>query len=95
LAGVLRAADVVVAGNTGPAHLAAATGTPVVSPFAPVVPAERRGPYGVDAVLLGDHGSPCAGTRARHCPVPGHPCPGEVTAQDVLRGVQKLLKSSG
>ncbi|MEU1016361.1 glycosyltransferase family 9 protein [Streptomyces sp. NPDC005898] len=95
LAGVLRAADVVVAGNTGPAHLAAATGTPVVSPFAPVVPAERRGPYGVDAVLLGDHGSPCAGTRARHCPVPGHPCLGEVTAQDVLRGVQKLLKSSG
>ena len=31
----------VVAPNTGPAHLAAAVGTPVVSLFAPVVPAER------------------------------------------------------
>ncbi|MFJ9037767.1 glycosyltransferase family 9 protein [Streptomyces sp. NPDC102406] len=92
LAGVLRAADVVVAGNTGPAHLAAATGTPVVSPYAPVVAAARRGPYGVPAVLLGDQASPCADTRAHHCPVPGHPCLGEVTAQDVLRAVQKLLK---
>ncbi|MET9544464.1 glycosyltransferase family 9 protein [Streptomyces sp. NPDC006627] len=91
LAGVLRAADVVIAGNTGPAHLAAATGTPVVSVFSPVVPAERRGPYGVPTVLLGDQNSPCAATRARHCPVPGHPCLTEVTAQDVVRGVQKLL----
>ena len=37
LAGVLRAADVLVSGNTGPAHLAAAVGTPVVSLFSPVV----------------------------------------------------------
>lgn len=34
LAAVLAAADVVVAGYTGPAHLAAAVGTPVVSLFA-------------------------------------------------------------
>ncbi len=94
LAGVLRMADVVVCGNTGPAHLAAAVATPVVSLFAPVVPAERWAPYGVPHVLLGDQHAPCADSRARHCPVPGHPCLDEVTAQDVVRAVQKLLKES-
>ena len=94
LAGVLRSADVVVSGNTGPAHLAAAVGTPVVSLFAPVVPAERWAPYGVPSVLLGDQSAPCADSRARRCPVPGHPCLAEVTAQDVVRAVQKLLKDS-
>ena len=39
LAEVLAHADCVVVGNTGPAHLAAAVGTPVVSLFAPTVPA--------------------------------------------------------
>ena len=71
LASVLASADVVVAPNTGAAHLAAAVGTPVVSLFAPVVPAERWAPYGVPTVLLGDQHAPCAGSRARSCPVPG------------------------
>src|SRR4051812_27761013 len=91
LAGVLRMADAVVCGNTGPAHLAAAVGTPVVSLFAPVVPAERWAPYGVPCVLLGDQRAPCADSRARHCPVPGHPCLEEVTAEEVVTAVQKLL----
>ena len=91
LAGILRTADAVVCGNTGPAHLAAAVGTPVVSLFSPVVPAERWAPYGVPSVLLGDQHAPCADTRDLHCPVPGHPCLDEVTAHDVVAAVQKLI----
>ncbi|NEC78268.1 glycosyltransferase family 9 protein, partial [Streptomyces sp. SID7958] len=79
-------------GNTGPAHLAAAVGTPVVSLFAPVVPAGRWRPYGVPCVLLGDQNAPCAGTRARTCPVPGHPCLDGVTALDVVAAVGKLVE---
>jgi ADP-heptose:LPS heptosyltransferase len=90
LAGVLAGADAVVVGNTGPAHLAAAVGTPVVSLFAPVVPAARWAPYGVPSVLLGDQHAPCAATRATVCPVPGHPCLDSVTAQDVVLAVEKL-----
>jgi ADP-heptose:LPS heptosyltransferase len=92
LAGVLAGADVVVVGNTGPAHLAAAVGTPVVSLFAPVVPACRWRPYRVPHVLLGDQRAACRDSRARTCPVPGHPCldrvdPGEVAdAVDLLGG---------
>ncbi|WP_459988292.1 glycosyltransferase family 9 protein, partial [Mycobacterium avium] len=46
LAAVFATARVVVVPNTGPAHLAAAVGTPVVSLFAPVVPAGQWRPYG-------------------------------------------------
>jgi ADP-heptose:LPS heptosyltransferase len=74
LAAVLEAADCVVVGNTGPAHLAAAVGTPVVSLFAPVVPLERWRPWGVPARVLGDQRAACRGSGARECPVPGHPC---------------------
>ncbi|MEU5129703.1 glycosyltransferase family 9 protein [Streptomyces mobaraensis] len=90
LAGVLARAAAVVVGNTGPAHLAAAVGTPVVCLFAPVVPAERWAPYGVPHVLLGDERAPCAGSRARDCPVPGHPCLNGVSPEDVLAAVEKL-----
>jgi ADP-heptose:LPS heptosyltransferase len=91
LAAVLDGACVVVAGNTGPAHLAAAVGTPVVSLFAPVVPAARWAPYGVPTVLLGDQHAPCRDSRARHCPVPGHPCLSGVDPTDVVAAVGSLV----
>jgi ADP-heptose:LPS heptosyltransferase len=90
LAEVLRGADAVVVGNTGPAHLAAAVGTPVVSLFAPVVPARRWAPYGVPHVLLGDQTAPCRGTRARECPIPGHPCLAGVGPDAVVAAVARL-----
>ncbi|MCO5970802.1 glycosyltransferase family 9 protein [Actinoallomurus soli] len=90
LAAVLAGAAVVVVGNTGPAHLAAAVRTPVVSLFAPVVPAARWAPYGVPYVLLGDQDAACRDTRARECPIDGHPCLSEVTAQEVADSVEKL-----
>ncbi|MBB5960254.1 ADP-heptose:LPS heptosyltransferase [Saccharothrix tamanrassetensis] len=90
LAGVLAGAEVVVVGNTGPAHLAVAVGTPVVSLFAPVVPAERWAPHGRH-VLLGDQNAPCAGSRARECPVPGHPCLDRVTPAEVVAAVAELV----
>ncbi|MGY1698638.1 glycosyltransferase family 9 protein [Geodermatophilus sp. SYSU D00766] len=93
LAAVLDGAAAVVAGNTGPAHLAAAVGTPVVSLFSPVVPAARWAPHGVPTVLLGDQDAPCRLTRARECPVPGHPCLTSVTAADVVAAVEKLVSA--
>jgi ADP-heptose:LPS heptosyltransferase len=90
LAAVLAGAACVVVGNTGPAHLAAAVGTPVVSLFSPVVPAERWAPYGVAVALLGDQAAPCRGTRARECPVPGHPCLTGVAPARVVEAVSAL-----
>lgn len=95
LSAVLAGADAVVVGNTGPAHLAAAVGTPVVSLFAPVVPARRWAPYGVAHVLLGDQDAPCRDSRARECPVAGHPCLSAVTAADVIEAVSELRRRAG
>ncbi|MEU0371742.1 glycosyltransferase family 9 protein [Streptomyces sp. NPDC006283] len=90
LAGVLAGARVAVVGNTGPGHLAAAVGTPVACLFAPVVPSERWRPYNVPHVLLGDQSAVCAGSRARSCPVPGHPCLDGVGNAEVLAAVASL-----
>lgn len=90
LAGVIAGASAIVVGNTGPAHLAAAVGTPVVSLFAPTVPAVRWSPYRVPHLLLGDQAAACRDTRATVCPVPGHPCLSSVTAPEVVRAVAQL-----
>ncbi len=95
LAGVLAGADAVVVGNSGPAHLAAAVGTPVVCLFAPVVPAARWRPFGVPHVLLGRQDAPCAGTRARTCPVPGHPCLNSLTGAEIAEAVDLLVGPAG
>ena len=87
---VLGRARVVVVGNTGPAHLAAAVGTPVVSLFSPVVPAVRWRPWGVPLVLLGDQDAACAGSRARVCPLAGHPCLDGVPVAEVVAAVERL-----
>ena len=86
LAGAAR----VVVGNTGPAHLAAAVGTPVVSLFAPTVPRRALAARGGVPHELLFVDVPCAGCRARVCPVEGHPCLGGVAVGDVLAAVERL-----
>jgi ADP-heptose:LPS heptosyltransferase len=90
LAAVLDRAQVVVAPNTGPAHLAAAVETPVVSLFAPVVPATRWAPYGIPMIILGDQEAACRDSRARTCPLPGHPCLSSIGPEEVVDAVGRL-----
>jgi len=94
LASVIAGAAAVVVGNTGPAHLAAAVGTPVVSLYAPTVPAVRWAPYRVPHVLLGDQHAACRDTRATHCPVPGHPCLTSVSPHQIIAAVRRLTERS-
>jgi HAD superfamily hydrolase (TIGR01662 family) len=92
LAELLAGAACVVVGNTGPAHLAAAVGTPVVSLFAPTVPYGQWGPYRVPNVRLGAAGAGCRDTRATVCPIPGHPCLSTVEPAEVLAAVRLLTR---
>jgi ADP-heptose:LPS heptosyltransferase len=93
LSAVFRHAHAVVVPNTGPAHLAAAVGVPVVSLFAPVVPASQWSPYTRNVIRLGDQSAPCRGTRARTCPVRGHPCLDGISDAEVLAAVTQLGES--
>jgi ADP-heptose:LPS heptosyltransferase len=89
LAAVIAGAGAIVVGNTGPAHLAAAVGTPVLSLYAPTVPAVRWRPWMVPHELLYVD-VPCAGCRARVCPVAGHPCLGGVQVADAIAALERL-----
>ncbi|PWU47550.1 haloacid dehalogenase, partial [Micromonospora globispora] len=90
LARILAGARCLVVGNTGPAHVAAAVGTPVVSLFAPTVPFGQWGPYRVPTVRLGDAGAACRDTRAAACPIAGHPCLTGVDPAEVVAAVRLL-----
>jgi ADP-heptose:LPS heptosyltransferase len=92
LAETLRRAAVLIVGNTGPAHLAAAAGAPVISLFAPVVPAIRWAPYGPSVTVLGDQAAPCRDSRARECPISGHPCLASVAPAEVVAAADALAR---
>jgi ADP-heptose:LPS heptosyltransferase len=90
LAAILASASCLIVGNTGPAHLAAAVGTPVVSLFAPTVPYGQWAPYRVPHVRLGTADADCRDTRATRCPVPGHPCLSTIDPAEVVAAVRML-----
>ncbi len=89
-AAIVRDARALVVGNTSGIHVASAVGTPVVTIFAPTIPALRFAPWRVPHAVLGDQTIACAGCRARVCPIPGQPCTGSVTDDDVLASLARL-----
>jgi ADP-heptose:LPS heptosyltransferase len=91
MATLLAGAEAVVVGNTGPAHLAAAVGTPVVEVFAPTVPAVRWRPWGVPSVLLGQQTIDCAGCRSRLCPLADQPCIAHAGPDAVVAALDELV----
>jgi ADP-heptose:LPS heptosyltransferase len=94
LLAVIAGADAIVVGNTGPAHLAAALGTPVVSLYPPTVPAARWRPWRVPHVLLGDQDVSCGGCRARTCPRTVQQCLEPITPADVLAALERLAPAA-
>ncbi|HWP34188.1 MAG TPA: glycosyltransferase family 9 protein, partial [Thermodesulfobacteriota bacterium] len=82
LAALLEQAPVLVANNTGPVHVAAAVGTPVVDLYALTNP--QHTPWGVDHRVL-SHDVPCRYCYTSVCPEGHHRClrlvpPGAIVA---------------
>jgi ADP-heptose:LPS heptosyltransferase len=90
---IVADAELVVCGNTGAVHVAAAVGTPVVEIFPPTIPAVRFRPWGVPFTLIGDQEIACRGCRARVCPIPGQPCI-DVALATVLDAVLRTKRVS-
>jgi ADP-heptose:LPS heptosyltransferase len=90
LGSVLARAETLVTGNTGPMHLAAAVGTPVVAAFPPTVPVGRWRPWRVTHVILGDQTVPCAGCRSRTCPLEDQICVSSIDGEAVVRALDAL-----
>ena len=91
LAAVFARARAVVSNDSGPAHLAAAVGTPVVVFFGATDPG-RTAPTGAPARIL-DRYVFCSPCFLEQCPY-GHECMREITVGDALRAVEELLGGS-
>ena len=88
LVALTRRARLFIGGDTGPMHLAAALGVPVVAIFGPTDPA-RTGPYGTQSVVLRN---PASRTSLSHTRGPD-PGLGEITAAEVIRAARQLLEA--
>ncbi|HXM21108.1 MAG TPA: glycosyltransferase family 9 protein [Terriglobales bacterium] len=78
-----------VGGDTGPMHLAAALGIPVVAIFGPTNPT-RNGPFGTRSIVLRSPASPTTHSR-RAQPDPGML---EISSDEVIAAARKLLRSN-
>lgn len=88
LAALLEAAPVVICNNTGPAHVAAAVGTPVVDLYALTNP--QHTPWGVPSRVL-NHDVPCKYCYKSVCPQLHHDCLRKVTPEQVVAATWELL----
>ncbi len=93
-AALFSQADVVVTGDTGPMHLAAAMGTPIVALFGATDPM-RSGPYSSSAVVL-NRNLACSPCLAKRCPLNYVPaaCLEQLSVDRVLAAVVSRLAQS-
>ncbi|MGE5635447.1 MAG: glycosyltransferase family 9 protein [Nocardioidaceae bacterium] len=89
LAALLEAAPLLLAGNTGPVHVAAAVGTPVVDLYALTNP--QHAPWGVPARVLFED-VPCRWCYKSVCPEGHHDCLRRVAPERVADAALELLR---
>ena len=87
LASLYRDASLVITTDSGPMHLAAAVGTPVVALFGPTDPA-RTGPCGPGHRII-RRGISCSPCFRKQCEAPR--CMTEITVEDVFAAVKDML----
>jgi lipopolysaccharide heptosyltransferase I len=91
LAALVRGASLVVSGDTGPLHLAAAMGAPIVGLYGPTRP-ERNGPWDADDETI-SRAEECRCHHKRHCQI-GAPCIDRIGLEEVLAAVERRLSNS-
>jgi lipopolysaccharide heptosyltransferase I len=89
LIALTRRARLLIGGDTGPMHLAAALGVPVIGIFGPTDPA-RNGPFGTSSVVLRSAASSTSHTRHRE-PEVGLL---EISADEVVAAARRLLANT-
>jgi 3-deoxy-D-manno-octulosonic-acid transferase/heptosyltransferase-1 len=87
LACIYREAALLVTTDSGPMHLAAAAGTPVVALFGPTDPA-RTGPYGPGHRII-RKGLSCSPCFRKRCETPR--CMTDISVEEVFTAVKEML----
>lgn len=89
LAALLSLAPVLIANNTGPVHVAAAVGTPVVDLYALTNP--QHTPWGVPSRVL-NHDVPCKYCYSSVCPMGHHDCLRLVPPESIVVSALELVQ---
>lgn len=92
LAALLARAPLLVANNTGPVHVAAAVGTPVVDLYALTNP--QHTPWGIPHRVL-NHDVPCKYCYKSVCPEGHHHCLRLLRPEEIVRAVIEMLGDNG
>ena len=92
LAALIERAPLLISGNTGPVHIAAAVGTPVVDLYALTNP--QHTPWLVPGRVL-NHDVPCQPCYKSICPEGHHHCLELVEPGEVVRAALDLLRDFG
>jgi 3-deoxy-D-manno-octulosonic-acid transferase/heptosyltransferase-1 len=87
LACIYREAALLVTTDSGPMHLAAAVGTPIVALFGPTDPA-RTGPYGPGHRII-RKGLSCSPCFRKRCETPR--CMTDISVEEVFTAVKEML----
>lgn len=88
LAVLMREAALVISGDTGPLHIAAAMGTPLVGLYGPTWP-ERNGPWDPNDVVI-SRADGCVCHHKRQC-LRGSPCINEIALEEVVAASERRL----
>jgi heptosyltransferase II len=91
-AAVLSVADLLVSNDTGPAHVAAAVGCPVVVIFGPTNPLTTR-PFAPLAAVVREPPD-CAPCMLRDCPI-DHRCMTAISVEAVFERASRILETRG
>jgi lipopolysaccharide heptosyltransferase I len=92
LVAIARRAKVMIAGDTGPLHVAAAVGTPVVALFGPTF-AERNGPWSPADIVV-SRAARCVCHYERRCRLL-QPCIDDIPVDEVLTAVEYRVVRRG
>ena len=92
LMALVQRAAIVVAGDTGPIHLAAAAGTPVVGLYGPTSPA-RNGPWSPDDITISRFAQ-CECHHKRRCTAASW-CLETIGVDEIVEAIERRLAAAG
>jgi ADP-heptose:LPS heptosyltransferase len=92
LGAMLARCALMITNDSGPMHIGAAVGVPVLGIYGPTNPA-LQGPYGDRHAVVRNESLDCLGCNYTQCPI-GHPCMLELDVEDVMLALRQTVRAN-
>jgi predicted lipopolysaccharide heptosyltransferase III len=86
---LIKRSACMITNDSGPMHVAASLGVPVVAVYGPTNPV-LQGPYGTRSLVIRNDQVPCLGCNLVRCPI-DHPCMKDLSVEQVWEKSSKFL----